>query len=201
MPMSRDAIAAFFARLAAANPEPRTELAFDNAYQLLVAVVLSAQATDVSVNRATAPLFAHVRGPAEMLALGEEGLRGAIRTIGLFNTKARNVIALSRLLVERHGGAVPRDRDALEALPGVGRKTAARLLVDLSSKLGDRSADSTPVGADGGGAPADVRIELREALVGLGYDPEEIRIALREVPPTGDPSELLRTALQRLATV
>jgi len=124
MPMSRDAIAAFFARLAAANPEPRTELAFDNAYQLLVAVVLSAQATDVSVNRATAPLFAHVRGPAEMLALGEEGLRAAIRTIGLFNTKARNVIALSRLLVERHGGAVPRDRDALEALPGVGRKTA-----------------------------------------------------------------------------
>jgi endonuclease-3 len=124
MPMPRDAIAAFFARLAAVNPEPRTELAYDNPYQLLVAVVLSAQATDVSVNRATAPLFAHVRGPAEMLALGEEGLRAAIRTIGLFNTKARNVIALSRLLVERHGGAVPRDRDALEALPGVGRKTA-----------------------------------------------------------------------------
>ncbi|MFM7509603.1 MAG: Holliday junction branch migration protein RuvA [Actinomycetota bacterium] len=93
------------------------------------------------------------------------------------------------------------DIDSLCAVPGVGRKTAARLLVDLSSKLGDRSADSTPVGADGGGAPADVRIELREALVGLGYDPEEIRIALREVPPTGDPSELLRTALQRLATV
>ena len=117
-------IAAFFGRLAAANPEPRTELVHGNPYQLLVAVALSAQATDASVNRATGPLFARISHPAQMLDLGEEGLRTAIRTIGLFNTKARNVIALSRILVEAHGGQVPADRAALEALPGVGRKTA-----------------------------------------------------------------------------
>ena len=117
-------IAAFYGRLAAANPAPQTELAYGNPFQLLVAVVLSAQATDASVNRATAGLFARVRTPAEMLALGEPALREEIKTIGLFNTKARNVIALSRLLVETHGGAIPDTREALEALPGVGRKTA-----------------------------------------------------------------------------
>ena len=117
-------IAAFYGRLAAANPAPQTELASGNPYQLLVAVVLSAPATDASVNRATAGLFARVRTPAEMLALGEPALREEIKTIGLFNTKARNVIALSRLLVETHGGAIPDTREALEALPGVGRKTA-----------------------------------------------------------------------------
>jgi endonuclease-3 len=115
---------AFFRRLAAANPEPRSELAFVNPYTLLVAVVLSAQATDVGVNKATGPLFQMADSPERMLALGEEGLKAFIRTIGLFNAKARNVIALSRLLVERHGGEVPRERAALEALPGVGRKTA-----------------------------------------------------------------------------
>jgi endonuclease-3 len=114
----------FFRRLAAATPEPRTELDHATPYQLLVAVVLSAQATDAGVNRATGPLFARARTPAEMVALGEDALREAIRTIGLFRTKARNVIGLSRLLVERHGGEVPRERAALEALPGVGRKTA-----------------------------------------------------------------------------
>ena len=117
-------IAAFYGRLAAANPAPQTELAYGNPFQLLVAVVLSAQATDTGVNRATAGLFARVRTPAEMLALGEPALREEIKTIGLFNTKARNVIALSRLLVETHGGAIPDSREALEALPGVGRKTA-----------------------------------------------------------------------------
>ena len=117
-------IAAFYGRLAAANPAPSTELAYGNPYQLLVAVVLSAQATDIGVNRATAGLFARVTSPAEMLALGEAALREEIKTIGLFNTKARNVIALSRLLVEQHGGAIPTSREALEALPGVGRKTA-----------------------------------------------------------------------------
>jgi endonuclease-3 len=122
--MKPDDVAAFYGRLAAADPAPRTELVYGNPYQLLVAVTLSAQATDVSVNRATAPLFARIADPAQMLALGEEGLRDAIRTIGLFNTKARNVIALSRILVEAHGGQVPADRAALEALPGVGRKTA-----------------------------------------------------------------------------
>jgi endonuclease-3 len=117
-------IDALYARLAAANPNPKGELAFVNAYTLLVAVVLSAQATDAGVNRATETLFREVDTPAKMLALGEERLRERIKTIGLFNTKAKNVIALSRAIVERHGGAVPRDREALEALPGVGRKSA-----------------------------------------------------------------------------
>ena len=114
----------FYARLAAANPEPKSELAHSDPYTLLVAVVLSAQATDVGVNKATGPLFATVNTPAAMVELGEERLAQAIRTIGLYKTKARNVIALSRLLLEKHGGQVPRDREALEALPGVGRKTA-----------------------------------------------------------------------------
>jgi endonuclease-3 len=114
----------FFARLRKAMPEPETELEYDNVYQLLVAVVLSAQATDVGVNRATGPLFKFVKTPAEMVALGETKLIDHIKTIGLFRTKAKNVIALSRLLLERHGGEVPRTHAELEALPGVGRKTA-----------------------------------------------------------------------------
>jgi len=114
----------FFARLAAQNPEPKSELNYTSPYTLLVAVVLSAQATDVGVNKATGPLFATVNSPAAMVALGEERLAEAIRTIGLYKTKARNVIALSRLLLDKHGGEVPRNREALEALPGVGRKTA-----------------------------------------------------------------------------
>ena len=122
--MTPQQIETMFARLAAANPAPETELAFVNAYTLLVAVVLSAQATDVGVNRATAKLFETVQTPQAMLDLGEEGLRRHIRTIGLFNTKAKNVIALSASLVANYGGEVPNDRDALEALPGVGRKTA-----------------------------------------------------------------------------
>ncbi|WP_376957837.1 endonuclease III [Azospirillum sp. A26] len=122
--MKPAAVQEFFRRLSAANPEPRSELEYINPYTLLVAVVLSAQATDVGVNRATGPLFQLVTTPQQMVALGEEGLRGYIKTIGLFNTKAKNVIRLSELLIERHGGEVPRDRDALEQLPGVGRKTA-----------------------------------------------------------------------------
>jgi endonuclease-3 len=114
----------FYRRLAAAHPSPKSELNFLNAYTLLVAVVLSAQATDVGVNKATGPLFAQVSDPGAMLELGEEALKQAIRTIGLYQTKARNVLELSRLLIERHGGEVPGDRAALEALPGVGRKTA-----------------------------------------------------------------------------
>ncbi|MBL8807075.1 MAG: endonuclease III [Rhodospirillales bacterium] len=122
--MKKEHVHAFFARLAAANPEPKSELEWGNPYQLLVAVVLSAQATDVGVNRATRALFAAVRTPAEMLALGLEKLRGHVRTIGLFNTKAKNVIALSEILVRDHGGDIPRVREQLEELPGVGRKTA-----------------------------------------------------------------------------
>ncbi|NTV95582.1 MAG: endonuclease III [Thiobacillus sp.] len=113
-----------FERLRAGNPHPTTELAYTSAYQLLVAVVLSAQATDKSVNLATATLFPVAGTPEAMLALGEAGLKEHIRRIGLFQTKARNVIELSRLLLERHGGEVPADREALESLPGVGRKTA-----------------------------------------------------------------------------
>ena len=114
----------FYRRLAASRPIPQTELEFINPFTLLVAVVLSAQATDVGVNRATPALFAVADTPQKMLALGEERLTEMIRTIGLYRTKARNVIALSRILVEQQGGQVPRDREALEKLPGVGRKTA-----------------------------------------------------------------------------
>jgi endonuclease-3 len=122
--MRKDDRFEFFRRLAADNPAPETELRYVNAYTLLVAVVLSAQATDVGVNKATKALFAEVDAPAKMLALGEEGLKAHIRTIGLFNTKAKNVIALSRILVDDYDGEVPADRATLETLPGVGRKTA-----------------------------------------------------------------------------
>ena len=117
-------IAELYRRLAAANPNPRSELEYSNPFELLVAVVLSAQATDVGVNKATALLYPVANTPDKLLALGEEGLRGYIKTIGLYQTKAKNVIGLCRQLLERHGGEVPRDRAALEALPGVGRKTA-----------------------------------------------------------------------------
>ena len=113
-----------FARLKRATPEPKGELSYINPYTLLVAVVLSAQATDTGVNRATKDLFPIADTPEKMLALGETGLKRHIKTIGLFNTKAKNVIALSHILVDKHGGHVPRDREALESLPGVGRKTA-----------------------------------------------------------------------------
>jgi len=122
--LNRDQIFEMFSRLAENNPEPKTELEYGNDYQLLVAVVLSAQATDVGVNKATRLLFETVKTPAQMIALGEEGLKAHIKTIGLFNGKAKNVIALSELLVRDHGGEVPGDRDALTLLPGVGRKTA-----------------------------------------------------------------------------
>ena len=122
--MTRDEIFEFFRRLAEESPAPATELEYKNPYTLLVAVVLSAQATDVSVNIATRPLFAKVQTPEQMVALGEDKLREAIKTIGLFNTKARNVIALSEALIRDHGSTVPRTREELEMLPGVGRKTA-----------------------------------------------------------------------------
>lgn len=115
---------AIFVRLQAANPRPTTELRYGSPFQLLVAVMLSAQATDVSVNKATEKLFAVAPTAPAMLRLGVDGLKRFIRTIGLFNTKAANIIATCRLLMERHGGDVPRTREALEALPGVGRKTA-----------------------------------------------------------------------------
>jgi len=119
-----DEVEKFFARLKKQIPAPRTELESANPFTLLVAVVLSAQATDKSVNKATEPLFKIADTPAKMVALGEEKLIGYIKTIGLFRTKARNVIALSKLLIEKHGGEVPRSREELQALPGAGRKTA-----------------------------------------------------------------------------
>ncbi len=122
--MRRKEIASFFARLQARNPHPKSELQYLNPYTLLVAVVLSAQATDKGVNKATGPLFAIADTPQKMLALGETKLREQIKSIGLFRTKAKNIIALSGLLVREHNGKVPRSREALEALPGVGRKTA-----------------------------------------------------------------------------
>jgi endonuclease-3 len=122
--MPAAAVAPFMQALAAANPAPETELHYADPFTLLVAVVLSAQATDVSVNKATRGLYAEAATPAAMLALGEAGVARHIRTIGLWQGKARNVIALSRQLLDLHGGKVPHDRAALEALPGVGRKTA-----------------------------------------------------------------------------
>ena len=122
--MKKPDIFEFFRRLAEDNPAPVTELTFGNTYQLLVAVVLSAQATDVGVNKATRALFAEVKTPQAMVELGEDGLKQHIKTMGLFNAKARNVIALSEILVRDHAGEVPTDRDTLVTLPGVGRKTA-----------------------------------------------------------------------------
>ena len=123
-----------FALFSQANPDPQTELTFHNPYTLLVAVVLSAQATDVGVNKATERLFAEADTPEAMVALGLEQIRNHIKTIGLFNTKAKNVLALSEILIDQHGGAGPQDRDALEALPGVGRKTANVVLNEAFGK-------------------------------------------------------------------
>jgi len=122
--MNSSQIEPFFAVLKAANPQPRTELHYTNVFELLAAVLLSAQATDVGVNKATRKLFAIANTPARMLALGVDGITEHIRTIGLFRAKARNLHKTSRILLEQHGGQVPRTREALEALPGVGRKTA-----------------------------------------------------------------------------
>jgi endonuclease III len=122
--MKKADVEEFFRRLEEGNPDPRGELEYINPYTLLVAVVLSAQATDVGVNKATGPLFVVANTPEKMVALGEARLRDYIKTIGLYNSKAKNVIALSQILIEKHGSQVPRDRATLETLPGVGRKTA-----------------------------------------------------------------------------
>ena len=122
--MTKDQIFEFFRRLAEDNPSPETELEYGNAYQLVVAVALSAQATDVGVNKATRALFREVETPEQMLSLGEDGLKEHIKTIGLFNSKAKNVIALSQLLVDEYDSKVPDTREDLVRLPGVGRKTA-----------------------------------------------------------------------------
>jgi len=130
-PKERERIEALFARFEAANSHPRTELHFSNPYTLLVAVVLSAQATDKGVNKAVEPLFKKADNPADMLSLGLEGVTDHIKSIGLYRNKAKNVIALSQILIDQHGGQVPTDRASLEALPGVGRKTASVVLNEL----------------------------------------------------------------------
>lgn len=130
-PAEQARIATLFERFEAAESDPRTELNYDSPYTLVTAVALSAQATDVSVNKATAKLFEVADTPEKMLALGEEGLIPFIASIGLFRTKAKNVIAAARLLIEQHGGEVPLEREALQALPGVGRKTASVVLNEL----------------------------------------------------------------------
>jgi endonuclease III len=163
--MTTTEIAEFFRRLAAALPVPKTELEYANPYTLLVAVVLSAQATDIGVNKATKPLFAIADTPQKMLALGEERLTGYIKSIGLYRTKARNVMKLSEILVGQHEGAVPHDREALEALPGVGRKTAS---VVLNVAFGDKTiAVDTHifrVGNRTGLAPGKTPLEVERGL-------------------------------------
>jgi endonuclease-3 len=161
-----------FARLAAANPRPTTELAYGTPYELLVAVILSAQATDKSVNLATRELFKVADTPEKMVALGLDGLTPYIKTIGLFRTKAKNVVAMSRLLLERHGGEVPSTREALELLPGVGRKTAN---VVLNTAFGqDTMAVDTHifrVANRTGIAPGKNPLEVEERLVKFVPEP------------------------------
>jgi endonuclease-3 len=163
-------VAEFYRRLADRIPDPRTELEYVNDYTLLVAVVLSAQATDASVNLATRDLFKSVHTPQAMLELGEERLRETIKTIGLFNTKAKNVIALSRALIDDHDGKVPADRDALIALPGVGRKTAN---VVLNTAFGQETfAVDTHI----------FRVSNRTGLA-PGKDPLEVELKLDKATP------------------
>ena len=168
--MNKAQVAEFFHRLAADNPHPETELEYANPYQLLVAVTLSAQMTDVGVNKATRPLFAKVTTPQAMIALGHDRLRAAIQSINFNNTKARNVIALSEALVRDHGGQVPDDRAALEALPGVGRKTAN---VVLNSAFGHETfAVDTHI----------FRVGNRTGLA-RGKDPLAVELKLDKVVP------------------
>ena len=168
--MKRADIEPFFATLRDANPEPATELEYASVFELLAAVVLSAQATDRGVNKATRALFARAPTPAKMLALGLPALEDAIRTIGLFRTKAKNLHATCRILVVQHGGQVPRTREALEALPGVGRKTAN---VVLNNAFGDPTlAVDTHV----------FRVANRTGLA-LGETPLEVELGLLQRVP------------------
>ena len=168
--MKKDDVFEFFRRLAEDNPSPTTELEYTNPYTLLVAVVLSAQATDASVNIACRPLFKTVQTPAQMVALGENALRNQIKTIGLFNTKAKNVITLSQALIRDFGGEVPRTREELQSLPGVGRKTAN---VVLNTAWGEETfAVDTHV----------FRVGNRTALA-PGKTPDEVEAKLEKIVP------------------
>jgi endonuclease-3 len=168
---SKDEAKEFFARLKKANSAPKTELDYVSPYTLLVAVVLSAQATDKGVNRATASLFPVADTPEKMVALGEAGLTQHIKTIGLFRNKAKNVIALSRELIEKHGSKVPRDREALEALPGVGRKTANVVLnVAFGEKTIAVDTHIFRVSNRTGLAPGKNPLEVEHALLAIVPD-------------------------------
>jgi endonuclease-3 len=168
--MKNDEVFEFFRRLAEDNPSPTTELEYHDPYTLLVAVVLSAQATDASVNIACRPLFARVKTPEQMVALGEDDLRDAIKTIGLFNTKAKNVIALSEALIRDFGGEVPRTREELQSLPGAGRKTAN---VVLNTAFGEETfAVDTHV----------FRVCNRTGLA-RGKNPDEVEAKLDKIVP------------------
>jgi endonuclease-3 len=168
--MKKDQVFEFFRRLAEDNPSPTTELEYHDPYTLLVAVVLSAQATDASVNIACRPLFASVKTPKQMVALGEDDLRDAIKTIGLFNTKAKNVIALSEALIRDFGSEVPRTREELQSLPGVGRKTAN---VVLNTAFGEETfAVDTHV----------FRVCNRTGLA-PGKNPDEVEAKLDKIVP------------------
>ncbi len=161
----------FFATLKAANPEPETELEYTNVFELLAAVLLSAQATDVGVNKATRRLFPFANTPAKVLALGLDGLTEHIRTIGLYRTKAKNLLETCRLLIERHDGRVPGDRAALEALPGVGRKTA-NVVLNVAFGQATMAVDTHIF-----------RVSNRTGLA-LGRNPREVEDQLlRRVPP------------------
>jgi len=164
-PDTPDRVFEFYRRLADNDPAPETELDWGSPYTLLVAVALSAQATDVSVNKATRPLFAVADTPEKMLALGEERLRGFIKTIGLYNSKAKNVIALSQRLLDEYGGEVPADRDALETLPGVGRKTA-NVVMNVAFGHGTIAVDTHVfrVGNRTGLAPGTTPAKVEEGL-------------------------------------
>ena len=168
--LSRGEIETLYARLRAKMPDPQTELEYTNPFTLLVAVVLSAQATDAGVNKATRRLFPKIDTPEKMLAFGEERLKEAIRSLGFFNMKARNVIGLSKALVEQHGGKVPMDREALRRLPGVGRKSAN---VVLNVAFGQQTiAVDTHI----------FRVSNRTGLA-PGRDPDEVEVILNRVTP------------------
>jgi endonuclease-3 len=173
--MDHDTIERFFATLKAANPQPETELEFTNVFELLAAVLLSAQATDVSVNKASRALFAAAPTPAAMLALGVDGVERHIKTIGLYRTKAKHLIETCRILVERHGGRVPADRAALEALPGVGRKTA-NVVLNVAFGEPTMAVDTHifRVGNRTGLAPGKTPLEVEQAL--LARVPEAYRV-------------------------
>lgn len=168
--LTKKEIEAFYATLAEALPEPRSELEYTSPYTLLVAVVLSAQATDKGVNKATRGLFAAADTPEKMVALGEEAVREHIKTIGLFNTKAKNVVALSKILAEQYGGEVPKDREILETLPGVGRKTA-NVVLNVAFALPTIAVDTHIF-----------RVSNRTGLA-LGKTPRAVEDRLEKVTP------------------